>query len=99
MSINELAQLSNRDFLAQSWNAETADKIFALIKNAPRCEKSFLNFFREDCIACGGDWGQTLLTGIKRKWPDIYAQIPNDLGILGWSDLCIILEELGVKKQ
>lgn len=98
MLSEEIKQLSNHDFLAQAWDKQTADSIFALIHDTPRYEISFLDFCRNDCTACGGNWGGMLLTGIKHKWPQIWETIPEDLGLFGWSCLCIILEELGVHK-
>jgi len=48
--------------------------------------------FLSNCTACGGNWTQMFLTGIKACWPSIYDAMPD------WSyefdEVCFIVETL-----
>ena len=52
--------------------------------------------YLEHCIACGGDWGQMLLTGIKKLYPLVWNTIPWDMGVNAWGCLCCVLQLCGV---
>ena len=52
--------------------------------------------FLDHCIACGGDWGQMLLTGIKKLFPFVWEAIPDDMGVNAWGCLCCVLQLCGV---
>lgn len=54
--------------------------------------KEFLNH----CTCCGGDWGSMLLTGVKKLWPEVWAVIPDDMGIYAWICICSTLTLCGV---
>jgi hypothetical protein len=39
----------------------------------------YLNgFIKEHCLACGGNWSNMLLTGIKRVLPEIYKKMMSE---------------------
>ena len=60
--------------------------------------------FMQNCTACGGNWGAMLLTGIKRVFPDKYAEVEahyNSMdfshgGIKPFAYLCDWLTENGI---
>ena len=54
-----------------------------------------LDSFWEHCIACGGDWGAMILTGIKELYPEIWDMIPDKMGVFAFSVLCEVLNLLG----
>lgn len=54
--------------------------------------KEFLNH----CIACGGNWGGMLLSGLKVLRPSVWDIIPDDMGIQAWGCICSTLILCGV---
>lgn len=54
-----------------------------------------LNSFWKHCIACGGNWGAMILTGIKELYPEIWDMIPDNMGGVAFSVLCEVLNLLG----
>lgn len=55
--------------------------------------------FMSHCVACGGDWGAMLLTGIKKLWPAVYDAIPAKMGRHAFFALCEVLNLLGVAES
>ena len=79
----------------RKWWPDAADKVISAIK----AEKPFdgtHDEFLSYCTACGGDWGQMLLTGIKALWPKVYDAIPEHMGVMAFPCLCDTLSLLGV---
>lgn len=72
------------------------EELIQLSINANKYRKpiSFTDFTKY-CDACGGDWSNMLLTGIKKLYPDFYAIIPNNL-LLSFFQLAELLMVLGV---
>lgn len=54
--------------------------------------KDFLNH----CIACGGNWGGMLLSGIKELYFPVWEAIPDDMGSFAFADICATLLLCGV---
>lgn len=52
--------------------------------------------FLEHCIACGGNWGGMLLSGIRKLYPEVWDAIPEDLGVYAFSNICSVLILCGV---
>ena len=60
-----------------------------------------MNEFMQNCSACGGNWGAMLLTGIKRVFPEYYAEVEAHYNSMDFSGggvkpfcyLCDWLEE------
>lgn len=93
MSIEELNALNDRDFIETIWGSN----ILSVIDQQDTVPMSMSNFLSH-CIACGGDWGQMLLTGIKKLWPDVYEAIPENMGKFAWYCICTTLKLLGVEE-
>ena len=92
-----LDQLSGDEFLVATWK-EDGIKVIKIIQcqqTTPMTTDEFLNH----CIACGGDWGAMLLSGIKALYPDVYNAIPNDMGHFAWRCICETLELLQVRGE
>lgn len=53
--------------------------------------------FLDYCSACGGNWNGMLLTGIKRKAPEVWKAIPEDMGDNAWNCIVSVLALMGVK--
>ena len=94
MTIQELNQLSDRDFISELWGNDVLAIIDAQ-STIPMSMKDFLSH----CTACGGDWGAMLLTGIKALYPDVYDAIPDNMGSLAWACLCTTIRLLGVEEE
>ena len=54
--------------------------------------KEFLN----NCTACGGDWGNMLLSGVKTLYPNVWNVIPEDMGHNAFFCIVNVLMLLGV---
>lgn len=52
--------------------------------------------FLEHCIACGGNWGRMLLTGIHKLYPEVWDAIPEDMGDFAWPCICSVLVLCGI---
>lgn len=53
--------------------------------------------FLSHCIACGGNWGGMLLSGIKHYYPEVYEAIPEKMGRHAWECICTLLVLLQVE--
>ena len=94
MSIQELSNLSARDFVANQWGID----VLAVIEEqdtTPMTQPEFLNH----CTACGGNWGGMLLTGIKALYPAVYNAIPDNMGHFAFRCICETLELLQIKGE
>lgn len=81
------------DYLVNSWG-ESGDTVYHLARKTAK--PMYMKEFLDHCIACGGDWGQMLLTGIHALFPEVYDAIPDDMGLFAWGALCITLRACGV---
>lgn len=52
--------------------------------------------FLDHCVACGGNWGGMLLSGIKELYPNVWAAIPDDMGDFAFYPICCTLMLCGV---
>ena len=52
--------------------------------------------FLEYCTCCGGNWGGMFLSGIKRLYINVWAAIPDDMGVCAWSAICNLLILCGI---
>ena len=78
--------------LIDLWGEETARKILvAAFTAVPTTEVETFDDFLKHCTACGGDWSQMLLTGIKALWPTVYDAIPYFMSANAFSALIDIL--------
>ena len=83
------------EFIRQWW-PDTADSVIS----ACSAEQPFggtTDDFLSHCIACGGDWGALLLSGIKALWPKVWDAIPGNMGVMGFGCICHTLVLLGVQ--
>lgn len=61
------------------WGEEDGGNIIVAIHTAPRVEMSFTDFFRNHCIACGGNWVAMVYSGIESIAPAVAAAIPDKI--------------------
>lgn len=61
------------------WGEQGKRVIEACSKECPYND-TYGAFVRDECIACGGNWGGMLLTGIKSWFPGVYKEIPDNIG-------------------
>lgn len=81
------------DTVRERWGDAVAEEIIKAEKDT----MSFDNFLSNYCIACGGDFGKLLLSGVKELYPEVWDAIPDDMGINCFSTICYLLECLGVE--
>lgn len=95
LSISQLADLSESDFILATWKADGIAVLEAIDRQhiTPMTQA---DFFANHCYACGGDWGAMLLTGIKALYPDVYDAIPDNMGHFAWRCLCSVVALLGI---
>lgn len=92
MTIQELKNLSERDFVAYIWG----NSILSVIDNQTTTSMTMDDFLKH-CTACGGNWGGMLLTGLKELYPEVYDAIPDEMGKFAWRGICDTLTLLGVQ--
>lgn len=84
-----------RDYIMIEWgNSGNADAVFAAAS-----KYNFgggFNEFLTNCVACGGDWGGMLLTGIRELFPDVWNAIPMEMGRNAFFTLAYVLILCGV---
>lgn len=79
------------EYVSEQWGAEVVD----LALNT-ETQKMTSKEFLSHCVACGGDWGGMLLSGIKALYPQVWDAIPDDMGVFAFSVICNLLMLLGV---
>ena len=92
MTGERIIELTN--MLMKDWGEKIVTEIFSAPK-IHMTQEEFLN----NCIACGGNWGGMLLTGINKFWPSVYDAIPDNMGVMAWRNLCATIELLGVVEE
>lgn len=80
--------------LYEDWGEDGKAVVAACIIVNP-LHMSFHDFLKE-CVACGGNWGGMLLSGIKRLRPEVWDAIPEKMGYNAWVDICSVLSLLSV---
>lgn len=90
-------QLAGDEFIVALWKEDGVKVLEAISAQniIPMTMPEFLN----NCLACGGDWGAMLLTGIKALYPDVYEAIPDDMGHFAFRCICETLELLQIKGE
>lgn len=83
--------------LYEDWGEDGKAVVAACIIVDP-IRMSFDEFLKE-CVACGGDWGAMLLSGVKRLRPEVWDAIPNNMGHNAWIDICCVLSLLNVSTE
>lgn len=92
MTIQELKNLSERDFVAHIWG----NNVLEAIDNQHTIPMTIDDFLKH-CTACGGDWGRMLLTGIYKLYPEVYNAIPENMGRFAWAGICDTLTLLNIQ--
>ena len=96
MTVDQLTQLTPDEYVVANWG-DAGIKIIELIstKYASNPHMEFDEFL-DHCIACGGNWGGMLLTGIQELFPDVWELIPEHMGIFAFSVISDVLMLLNV---
>jgi hypothetical protein len=92
MTAQQLAELSERDFISHIWGNAVLEAIDRQT-TAPMTMDQFL----DHCTACGSNWGGMLLTGLKELYPEVYDAIPDNMGMLAWRGICDTLTLLNIQ--
>lgn len=78
------------ELLIEHWGKETTSQIIQAIDTCHPDEMT-MDDFMPHCIACGGNWGGMLLSGVKQLYPSVWDAIPSDMGNYAWCCiLCVI---------
>ena len=83
-----------QESIVNHWE-EDGKKVIEEIAKANPFNKSFKEFL-QFCTACGGNWGEMLLTGIRELWPNVYDAIPDDMGCFAFECIADTLILCGV---
>ena len=92
--INYKDIIDAQEMLVKHWGIH-GERVIAETVRAERKPMTFTQFL-DNCIACGGNWGNMLLTGIDKLWPNVWEAIPDDMGVQAWGCLCSVLVLCGV---
>lgn len=92
MTAQQLAELSERDFISTIWG----NHILSVIDKQTTTPMTMEDFLKH-CTPCGGNWGEMLLTGLKKFYPEVYDAIPNEMGMFAWRGICETLYLLDIK--
>ncbi len=79
LSIREVNKLLPQEKILALWGLDG----YAILKYIDTLELTvynFRDFIRNDCYMCS-DYGQVILSGIRKKFPVVYEMIPEDMGI------------------
>lgn len=71
------------------------ENVVTIALNAPAKNIS-LDDFLNHCVACGGNWGGMLLTGIRELYPEVYDAVPENMGAYAFTTICNLLTILKV---
>lgn len=94
--INVFLEEGHEDFeslVVALWKNAGIKVVEACKKHNPIGE---FKIFLDKCTACGGDWGQMMLTGIKDCAPDVWDAIPDKMGSFAFVGIMATLHLLGV---
>jgi len=86
------------EYLYKEWGncyAPLVIRACSWVADEPWSKMTISEFFGK-CIACGGNWGAMLLTGIKKCFPVVYDAIPEDMGHNAFFCLGYVLHLCGV---
>lgn len=90
-------QLSSDEVIVALWK-EDGIKVLETI-SAQQVTPMTNDEFMSHCIACGGDWGAMLLSGVKALYPAVYNAIPDHMGCFAFRCICEVLELLQIKGE
>jgi hypothetical protein len=95
-TVDELTKLAPDEYVVACWH-EAGLAIVQLI-DEKYSNNTFMEFddFLNHCVACGGNWGGMLLSGIKELFPDVWELIPDDMGMFAFSVICDTLRLLNI---
>ena len=91
-----------QDNLVRWWGEDgkrVIEAIFNMDGDTINARGMTMKEFLQSCIACGGNWGGMLLSGIKRLFPMVWDAIPNDMGDYAWPCICYTLLLCGVNTK
>ena len=80
------------------WWGDDGKKVIVAAFNADT-RKMTMKEFLDNCVACGGNWGGMLLSGLKRLYPTVWDAVPNDMGDYAWACICYTLLLCGVNTK
>lgn len=85
-----------KEALRRDWGFDGELVLDCIADTNPVMGSITMGEFLQDCSACGGNWGGMFLTGIRRRWPAVYAAIPDDMGSNAFECICSVLMLCGV---
>lgn len=84
-----------KNWILANWGEDGEDVINATLDVIPY-DASFSDFISYECAACGGDWGAMLQSGIKSVYPEVWEELPINMGKNAFYGLCQTLILCGV---
>lgn len=91
----EIRDLTPAETLCALWGVDG----YAIVKYVDTIDTPAMTYdeFAHHCTACGGNWGEMLLTGIRELYPTVWEMIPDNMGIFAWTAICETLALLNIK--
>lgn len=88
--INEATRLIERDW------ADSAKAVIDACNEVEPFGAGGSDFVKNHCVACGGNWGGMLLSGIQKLYPKVWDAIPDNMGHEPFGKICSVLILCGV---
>ena len=86
--------LNAQEIVVDCWGEDGKKVIVECAKINPFNGK--MSDFLDHCTCCGGNWGGMFLSGIKKLYPNVWAAVPENMGVGAWSGICNLLILCGV---
>lgn len=94
--VAELCKLSPDEYVVANWGTDGIAIVKLINAKYDGNEYHTIDTFLDDCTACGGNWAGMFLSGILKKFPDIYALIPDNMGPFAMSVIADLLKLLNI---
>ena len=92
-----IEELSGDEVIAALWK-DAGVEVLRVIERQDTIPMPMAEFLNH-CVACGGNWGGMLLSGVRELYPEVYAAIPDDMGHFAFRCICEVLELLQIKEE
>ena len=55
-----------------------------------------MSAFLEHCVRRGSNWSNIFLSGIKKLYPNVWAAVPDNMGVYAWNEIGNLLILCGI---
>ena len=90
------AQALCKKCIEDTLNSRWGEDFVKVVQRAEPLNMTVREFF-DECLACGGNWSSSWLSGVKRLRPEVWDAIPSNMGKNSWETIMLLLTYLGVR--